>query len=68
MKKLTREQIVEKFKEVVLDFSKIETIGRAFADEIFRVYKNQHPEIKLNFLNANQEIEGLIHHILSSSE
>jgi anti-sigma regulatory factor (Ser/Thr protein kinase)/DNA-binding transcriptional ArsR family regulator len=51
---------VEKFKEVVLDFSKVDFIGRAFADEIFRVYQNQHPDIQFVCINANKDIEGLI--------
>jgi hypothetical protein len=34
---------IEKFKTVVFDFDQVETIGQAFADEIFRVFKNQHP-------------------------
>ena len=59
---------IDKFKEVVLDFSKIEFIGRAFADEIFRVYQNQHPEIKIVYTNANKQIEGLIHSIQSQNE
>jgi predicted transcriptional regulator len=53
----------EKFKMVVLDFNHIDTIGRAFADEIFRVYKNAHPEINLAFINASEAITKLIQEI-----
>jgi anti-sigma regulatory factor (Ser/Thr protein kinase) len=53
----------EKFKRVVLDFDRIDTIGRAFADEIFRVYKNAHPEIDLGFINASESITKLIQEI-----
>ena len=36
----------ERFKEVFLDFSGVDAIGQAFADEIFRVYATEHPEMK----------------------
>lgn len=56
----------EKFKSVILDFSHIDTIGRAFADEIFRVYQNAHPEINLTFINASEPITKLIQEIQSN--
>jgi len=28
----------ERFKEIILDFENVESIGQAFADEIFRVF------------------------------
>ncbi len=34
---------LERFREVVLDFKGLEEIGPAFADEIFRVFRNEHP-------------------------
>lgn len=51
---------IESFREVILDFKGIGFIGRAFADEIFRVYQNQHPEIVFQVLDANEQITGLI--------
>lgn len=36
---------LEKFKIVVLDFDKVPVVGQAFADEIYRVFKNAHPDI-----------------------
>ena len=50
----------ERFKEIFLDFSGITSIGRAFADEIFRVYATGHPEIKLTVVNANEEVTQMI--------
>jgi len=50
----------ELFKEVDLDFTGIERIGQAFADEIFRVFKNEHPEVKVSVLNAGAEIAKMI--------
>ncbi len=50
----------ERFKEVLLDFSGIESIGQAFADEIFRVYAADHPETKLVAANANEQVTHMI--------
>lgn len=50
----------EKFREVMLDFGGVDSIGQAFADEIFRVFKRDHPEIAIYPLNTNPEIERII--------
>jgi len=51
---------VDKFKVVVFDFTGVETIGQAFADEIFRVFKKQHPEIEIMSLNSNKDVAQMI--------
>ncbi len=50
----------DKFEEVYLDFSGVKSIGQAFADEIFRVFANAHPEVKLVVENTTPEIEKMI--------
>jgi hypothetical protein len=50
----------EMFKEVILDFEGIEMIGQAFADEIFRVYQNEHPNVRLTPVNASSAVQGMI--------
>lgn len=50
----------EKFKEVSLDFSGVETIGQPFADEIFRVFADQNPNIKLTHSHASLQIQNMI--------
>lgn len=50
----------ERFKVVILDFTGIDEIGQAFADEIFRVYSHQHPEVRIVPANAGPEIKKLI--------
>ena len=51
---------VDLFKVVIFDFRDVETIGQAFADEIFRVFPQLHPEIKLLLLNANKDVAKMI--------
>ncbi len=38
---------IERFKHVIFDFDGVSAIGQAFADEIFRVYAKNHPDIVL---------------------
>ncbi|HAS28330.1 MAG TPA: ArsR family transcriptional regulator [Dehalococcoidia bacterium] len=51
---------LEQFQEVLLDFEGVEMIGQAFADEIFRVYKLEHPEVKIIWINESPVINKMI--------
>lgn len=55
---------LDKFKEIVLDFRGVETIGQGFCDEIFRVWQNKYPEIKISYINANENVEFMARRIL----
>lgn len=50
----------ERFKEILLDFENVDSIGQAFADEIFRVFASEHPNNHLYHVNANKQVEGMI--------
>lgn len=49
----------DRFKKVVLNFDEVQEVGQAFADEIFRVYANQHPDVELIPENMTKQIEGM---------
>ena len=51
---------VDKFKIVIFDFSGVDSIGQAFADEIFRVFALHHPEVELTSVHANMEVKQMI--------
>jgi hypothetical protein len=51
---------VDRFKTALIDFSEVTTIGQAFADEIFRVFRNGHPGIALHAVNANADIAAMV--------
>jgi anti-sigma regulatory factor (Ser/Thr protein kinase) len=51
---------VDRFKVVIFDFDGIETIGQAFADEVFRVFRKQHPEVELHHIKASKEVAQMI--------
>jgi len=50
----------EKFSEIILDFVDVDVIGQAFADEIFRVFERNHPEIQLIPMRTNQYVLDMI--------
>ena len=54
---------LDKFKKIILDFSKVEIIGQGFADEIFRVFKENNPLIIVEYKNTVPIIESMIKHI-----
>ena len=52
---------VDLFTSVLFDFKGVESIGQAFADEIFRVFARSHPNIEISPVNANPEVQQMIH-------
>lgn len=51
---------LEKFKKIILDFKGVDTVGQAFADEVFRVWQGRHPHINIEYRNANENIIFMI--------
>ena len=51
---------LDKFKKIMLDFKNVKTVGQAFADEVFRVWKNKHKNIDIVYKNANENIVFMI--------
>ena len=50
----------EHFQKVILDFQDVTSIGQGFADQIFRVYQNEHPNVQLFVINATEDIKDMI--------
>lgn len=53
-------QRVDRFRCVILDFEGVTSIGQAFADEIFRVFTDEHPEVELIAIHAVPEVQQMI--------
>jgi DNA-binding transcriptional ArsR family regulator len=51
---------VDRFKTVLFDFTGVDSIGQAFADEIFRVFAMQHPNIEIVDIRANKAVSNMI--------
>lgn len=58
---------IDKFKTVIFDFQGVDMIGQAFADEVFRVFAQKHPEIELIPHKANSAVKRMIYRALSHS-
>jgi len=43
-------------------------VGQAFADEIFRVFQNRHPEIEIKPLNMVEPVEFMIKKVEKPSQ
>jgi len=50
----------DRFLEVILDFDGVNQIGQAFADQIFRVFKNKHPNVRLSIINTTKDVANMI--------
>jgi anti-sigma regulatory factor (Ser/Thr protein kinase) len=49
----------DRFKKVMLDFKSVNEIGQAFADELFRVFANEHPQVELTPVNMSEQVERM---------
>ncbi|MCP4267203.1 MAG: DUF4325 domain-containing protein [Candidatus Brocadiaceae bacterium] len=52
---------VEKFSTVLLDFAGVNSIGQAFADEVFRVFARRNPQISIQPMHTTDNINRMIH-------
>jgi len=57
---------LDKFREITLDFKGVKSLGQGFADEVFRVFKNAHPETRIKTENLSPLLEPIIHHVVDN--
>jgi len=58
---------LDRYKEIILDFNGVKSIGQGFADEIFRVFKNTHPEIVISTENLTSSLAAMIQHVVDNN-
>lgn len=51
---------LDKFGIIVLDFDKVPVVGQAFADEIYRVFQNAHPDIVIQEEHMTPGVQFMI--------
>ena len=51
------------FREVVFDFRGVYSIGQAFSDEVFRHYRQQHPDLVIRIEHANPAVMQMLKHV-----
>ena len=59
-------ELIFKFKEVDLDFVNVEEVGQAFVHELFIVWQRNNPGIKLNVLNACDDVDFMIRRVINT--
>lgn len=51
---------LEKFKVILLDFEHVPLVGQAFADEIYRVFQNKHPDIVIQEEHMSEGVKFMV--------
>lgn len=59
---------IDRFKTVLFDFKDVESIGQAFADEVFRVFARQHPHMEILPINDNDSVRQIVKRVKSNTE
>lgn len=59
---------LEKFNTILLDFDGVSFIGQGFADEIFRVYQRNYPNVKVIPINACDDVEAMIARVINTAK
>lgn len=54
---------LESFREVVLDFRRVQELGQAFADEVFRVFLRANPRVTLRVEQLRPELRPMVKHV-----
>jgi biotin operon repressor/anti-sigma regulatory factor (Ser/Thr protein kinase) len=57
---------LDKFKEIILDFEGVKSIGQGFADEIFRVFRKAHPGVTVKTENLSPTLEPITRHVVDN--
>lgn len=51
---------LEKFKVILLDYKDVPLVGQAFVDEIYRVFRNKHPDIVIQEENMSEGVKFMV--------
>lgn len=57
---------LDQFKEIILDFKGVRSIGQGFADEVFRVFQNRYPNIIIINENLLPSLAAVIKHVVDN--
>ncbi|HHE3599933.1 STAS-like domain-containing protein [Pasteurella multocida] len=48
---------------IQIDFKDVQIVGQGFADQLFRVFKNEHPNVNLIPINMSEDVEFMVRHV-----
>lgn len=59
---------LDRFREVIVDFEGVPSVGQGFADEVFRVFPSHHPGVRLVPIRMNDEVNFFVERALRASK
>lgn len=59
---------LDRFREVILDFQGVKTLGQGFADEVWRVFAARHPEVAIRVESLSPSLEPMVRHVREDLE
>ena len=51
---------LDQFREVEFDFTGVESVGQGFVDEVFRVWANAHPQVRIRASGMARPVEFMV--------
>ena len=51
---------LDTFKVILFDYENVPLVGQAFADEIYRVFQERHPDIRLENENMSEGVRFMV--------
>ncbi len=58
---------LEKFKIILFDYENVPMVGQAFADEIYRVFQELHPDIRLENENMSEGVQFMVERAINEA-
>ncbi len=58
---------LDRFREIVVDFSGVRSLGQGFADEVFRVFPSRHTSVRICVQNASAAVKAMILHVVDNT-
>lgn len=57
---------LEKFEEIILDFQEVSWMGQGFAHQVFVLYKESNPGLKITPINMNEDVTKMYNHVTNT--
>jgi hypothetical protein len=57
---------LDRFKKIRLDFRGVKSMGQGFADEVFRVFLENHPDIEIKTENLSRALWTMVRHVIDN--
>ena len=54
---------LDKFSSVTFDFSGVQRMQQGLADEVFRVWRSAHPQIRVDVIHVAEEVDRMLKHV-----